>query len=284
MKFDALPYYRWLVRDCRARRKVQRMGYIARGFYRELLDEEWLEGSIPNDLAALADICGCPVKVMEKAWVEISPCFKEVDGRLVNEKLESLRTVQDTLRVKRIEAGRLGGIAKQVVADAKQLLASATAVESTCHIAEQREQSTSRAFVDASEAEDFDNEPSLAARMLSEACGNFNMKFQADRSLQIKAEAAKRGMTCKAVADLMISAWEKYNASRSKLNYPVSAADKFWSSGTWHDQTYGPGKMAQLLRRGAMPCWRRHNDRCIRAGSTGLRGRGALDAGLNPTG
>ncbi len=110
MKFDALPYYRWLVRDFRASRKVQRMGYIARGFYRELLDEEWLEGSIPNDPAALAEICGCPQKVMEKAWAEISPCFKEVDGRLVNEQLESLRTVQDTLRVKRIEAG-LGGIA-----------------------------------------------------------------------------------------------------------------------------------------------------------------------------
>jgi len=128
MKLDALPYYRWLVRDFRASRKVQRMGYVARGFYRELLDEEWLEGSIPNDLASLAEICGCPVKIMERAWVEILPCFKEVDGRLVNEKLESLRTEQDMLRVKRIEAGRLGGIAKQIAADAKHLLAPAELV------------------------------------------------------------------------------------------------------------------------------------------------------------
>ncbi len=125
VKLEALPYYRWRVQDFRASRKVQRMGYLARGFYRELLDEEWLEGSLPSDVAALADICGCPVKVMEKVWPEILPCFREVDGRLINDKLESLRTEQDTLRVKRRAAGQLGGIAKQTSADAKQVLASA---------------------------------------------------------------------------------------------------------------------------------------------------------------
>lgn len=128
MKFDALPFYRWFVRDYRASRKVQRMGYTARGFYRELLDEEWLQGSIPNDLESLAEICGCPMKVMEKTWSEISPCFTAVNGRLVNEKLESLRTEQDALRVKRIAAGRLGGLAKQSVANANQAPANAKQV------------------------------------------------------------------------------------------------------------------------------------------------------------
>jgi hypothetical protein len=125
---EALPYYQWRVRDFRASRKVQRMGYIARGFYRELLDEEWLEGSLPADMAALAEICVCPVRVMEKAWPEILPCFREVDGRFINDKLESLRTEQDALRVKRKTAGYLGGIAKQNSADAKQVLASAEQV------------------------------------------------------------------------------------------------------------------------------------------------------------
>jgi hypothetical protein len=73
-------------------------------------------------MAALADICGCPVKVMEKAWIEMAPCFELIDGRLFNDKLEGMRTEQDMVRVKRIAAGRLGGIAKQVVADAKQVL------------------------------------------------------------------------------------------------------------------------------------------------------------------
>lgn len=116
-----MPWYRWLVRDYRANRKVQRMGYVARGLYRELLDEQWLEGTLPEDVGVLADICGCPVRVMEKAWPEIAPCFRVIDGRLINDKLESLRTEQDAVRVKRIEAGRLGGIAKQKVANARHM-------------------------------------------------------------------------------------------------------------------------------------------------------------------
>lgn len=44
--FEALPYYRWHWRDYRANRKVQRMTYIERGLYRELLDECWAEGFI----------------------------------------------------------------------------------------------------------------------------------------------------------------------------------------------------------------------------------------------
>jgi uncharacterized protein YdaU (DUF1376 family) len=116
----ANAYYPWFVRDYRSSRKVQRMGWAARGFYRELLDEEFLEGSLPTDITALADICGCPVKVMEKAWHEIRPCFDEVDGRLVNAKLEEIRTERDQIRVKRAEAGRRGGIAKQLLANAKQ--------------------------------------------------------------------------------------------------------------------------------------------------------------------
>jgi hypothetical protein len=98
------------------------MGWAAKGLYRELLDEEFMEGSLPNDIAALADICGCPVKVMEKAWPQLKPCFEEVDGRLVNVKLEEIRTEKDRIRIKRGEAGRLGGLAKQSLANGKQLL------------------------------------------------------------------------------------------------------------------------------------------------------------------
>lgn len=117
---DALPYFRWYPKHYRANRKVQRMSWKARGIYRELLDEEWLEGPLPNDISVLADLAGCPVREMEKAWPEIAPCFESVDGRLVNPKLEGMRTEQDELRVKRIIAGRLGGQAKQVLASAKQ--------------------------------------------------------------------------------------------------------------------------------------------------------------------
>jgi uncharacterized protein YdaU (DUF1376 family) len=112
---EALSYYKWLWRDFRANRKVQRMGYIAKGLYRELLDEAWSEGSIPTDMETLADICGCPVEVMTEAWPRIAPCWVDNGhGRLVNEKLDSLRTATDAERVVKAQAGRLGGLAKTI--------------------------------------------------------------------------------------------------------------------------------------------------------------------------
>ena len=109
------------------------------------------------------------------------------------------------------------------------------------------------------EEDDLDD-PSLASRFLSEACGNFNMHFQAERALQLKAEAAKRGISTKATADLMLSQWELYNSSRTKLSYPVTSAEKFWSSGTWHDSALWPWKegTAPAGSNGAKPA--RYND------------------------
>jgi hypothetical protein len=171
---EALSYYKWLWRDFRANRKVQRMGYIAKGLYRELLDEAWSEGSIPTDMESLADICGCPVEVITAEWPKIAPCWIDNgNGRLVNDKLDSLRTATDAERVVKAQAGRLGGLAKtihiletnnadpldiervklaqteakdslagakQQLADASYLLAGAKHVlepASECHIAEQ---------------------------------------------------------------------------------------------------------------------------------------------------
>jgi hypothetical protein len=142
---EPLPYYKWLVRDYRANRKVQRMSYIAKGLYRELLDEAWLEGSIPNDIENLADICGCPASVMAKAWKEIAGCFDDVgDGYLVNAKLESMRTELDAKRVSLGANGRKGAIAKlrnmreKQVSDQQTLASSDNCHtrDSNCHIEE----------------------------------------------------------------------------------------------------------------------------------------------------
>ena len=62
-----LPYYKWFWQDWRANRKIQRMTYIEKGLYRELLDECWVEGFIPDDIEELADICGCPKEIMANA-------------------------------------------------------------------------------------------------------------------------------------------------------------------------------------------------------------------------
>lgn len=113
-------FYPFYVLQYRASRKVQRMSYVAKGLYRELIDEQFLEGSLPSSVEALAEICGCPVKVMEREWPSISPCFAKEGDRLVNIKVENLRTERDKLRVKRAESGRLGGKAKHLLANAKQ--------------------------------------------------------------------------------------------------------------------------------------------------------------------
>lgn len=127
-----LSYYKWFWQDFRANRKVQRMNYIERGLYRELLDECWADGSLPDDISELAEICGCPNDVMANAWQVLGKCFIDRgDGRLVNEKLESLRTDTDKTRLARAESGKKGALAKQMPSNS---LANA----SNCHIEEKR--------------------------------------------------------------------------------------------------------------------------------------------------
>lgn len=150
----ALPYYKWFWQDWRSNRTIQRMGYVERGLYRELLDECWAEGCIPDDVSAMAEICGCPEQVMADAWQVLSKCFVLLDGKWHNEKLDSLRTEQDQIRVKRANAGAKGGKSKLLnekenEANAKQMLASA----SNCHIEEKRREENISSSGDDSEAD-----------------------------------------------------------------------------------------------------------------------------------
>jgi uncharacterized protein YdaU (DUF1376 family) len=107
--FEPLPYYEWYWRDYRSNRAVQRLGYIARGLYRELLDECWAKGFIPSDTDALADICGCPKSVMKAQWKHLAQFFVRVsENTLINQRMENERTVTDRLRAERARVGRLG--------------------------------------------------------------------------------------------------------------------------------------------------------------------------------
>jgi len=109
----ALPYYRWWVQDYRGSRNVQRLTWQQRGIYRELLDECWDKGAIPDDPEALADIVGCDEAEMRAAWVPIRRLFAVAeDGRMFSPRLEKERTAEDRVRVLRAIAGRKGGLAK----------------------------------------------------------------------------------------------------------------------------------------------------------------------------
>lgn len=131
--YRPLPYYRWFWQDWRANRNVQRMTYVERGLYRELLDECWAEGFIPTDLQVLADICDCPIDVMEDAWPRLEKCFDmDSDGKMVNTRLNIERTEKDSERVKRSEAGRKGGIAKTKTTESEAQESTSQANASTC--------------------------------------------------------------------------------------------------------------------------------------------------------
>ena len=143
---EPLPYYRWLWKDYRSNRKVQRMSWQARGLYRELLDEFWAEGSLPNDMDELADICGCSLAEMQRFWPEIEQHFHlDDDGRWVNSKMDAQRTVMDTQRVIKSRAGKSGGIRKSQLK--QELVAPASTAESTastCHIEEKSREEKSK--------------------------------------------------------------------------------------------------------------------------------------------
>lgn len=143
----ALPYFKWYWQDWRANRVVQRMNYIERGLYRELLDECWAEGGIPEEVEELAFLCDCPVDVMASAWQVLSKCFVpgETDGVLVNARLERERTAKDRERLNRSKAGKKGGRAKGL--NAKEKIASAStclATPSKSHIEEKRREEKSK--------------------------------------------------------------------------------------------------------------------------------------------
>lgn len=95
-----------------------------RGVYRELLDECWQRGAIPDDMEKLAEICGCSLPEMAAAWPTVRKCFEPIDGMdgmyLTSQRLELERTEQDAKRAKAALSGRLGGIAKASLANAKQ--------------------------------------------------------------------------------------------------------------------------------------------------------------------
>lgn len=125
---DPLPYYKWHWLRWRASRKVQRMGILERGIYRELLDEQWAEGCIREDL--LPDILDNTKQVLALAKQVLSKCFVQISlGIWQNETLEEQRTEIDKIRSNRKVAGALGGsVKKNTEASAKQTEASAKQV------------------------------------------------------------------------------------------------------------------------------------------------------------
>jgi uncharacterized protein YdaU (DUF1376 family) len=127
--FEPLPYYPWFWRDWRASRAVQRMHHEARGLYRELLDECWVKGGIPDDAAACADIANCPRRAMERHWDAIRVMFTRAEsGLLINERMEQERTESDVDRLNKSKGGKKGAETRKRQRDTERNTSS-TAVQ-----------------------------------------------------------------------------------------------------------------------------------------------------------
>ena len=104
----ASPAFQFYHRDFKTDPLVELMSFEQRGIYVWLLCSCWEAGSIPDDVAGLARICGLTYKAMLRLWPGIAPCFTSSgSGRLVQKRLEQERARQSDFR----EAQRLKGLA-----------------------------------------------------------------------------------------------------------------------------------------------------------------------------
>ena len=86
------------------------------GVYIRLLCHEWIHGSIPEDLPALAGLARTTTEHMEAIWPGVAPCFTARSGRLINRRLEEERVQAN----KRLAGARKGGKGAAAKAAAKR--------------------------------------------------------------------------------------------------------------------------------------------------------------------
>jgi uncharacterized protein YdaU (DUF1376 family) len=86
-----LFYYPWYVDRWRQSRSRVMLTLQERGLYRELLDEFYLHGPIPNREDVLCRIAGCDKKELRKCLKNVIVLFKDADGFLIHEASEEIR-------------------------------------------------------------------------------------------------------------------------------------------------------------------------------------------------
>ena len=99
------PAYQWYPRDFLTDPPVRLMDWEARALYRELLDYQWLAGSVPDDSAAVSKAADFPLDVVERVWQQVKPQFP--GGK--NRRMERQRADLMAFKKNRQEMGRIGG-------------------------------------------------------------------------------------------------------------------------------------------------------------------------------
>lgn len=119
------PAFQFYPNDFLGSAKVGVMSAEEVGAYLLLLCLDWQEGGFVYDEGDLARWCRLPRAKFRKAWVRVSRCFVERDGRMFNPRLDAERTKQADWR----EKSRKGGIASGEARTKGGSTTLATAVE-----------------------------------------------------------------------------------------------------------------------------------------------------------
>lgn len=110
---EKAPAYQWYPKDYDTDEAVKLMTYEEEGVYRRLLDHQWLQGSIPSDVQQIARLVPkVPLTRFKKLWAAMVGKFENVDGRLVNQRLERQRREQQAFHDTAAENGKKGAAAR----------------------------------------------------------------------------------------------------------------------------------------------------------------------------
>ena len=108
------PAFQFYPKDYMADEHVQLMSLAQEGAYLRLLCHQFLEGSVPEDIPALARICRVSKGMMERLWPGVRPCFpvQIAEGRIGNRRMLRDRADHEAFIGGRSAAGKKGAEAR----------------------------------------------------------------------------------------------------------------------------------------------------------------------------
>lgn len=109
MAAEKAPAFQFYPKDFLTDSHVVAMTLQELGAYVRLLCICWLDRSLPAEPACLARLCRVSPACFARLWPALKPCFAELDGRLVQPRMERERAKQESYRAMKAAAGKNGG-------------------------------------------------------------------------------------------------------------------------------------------------------------------------------
>lgn len=119
-KKNKAPAFQFYVKEYETDERVKMMDVAHEGCYLRLMCAQWMEGSIPADIPAIARLCRVTPGRMKKLWPALASCFQpHTPGRLINAKLATQRQEYDEWVKKSSAGGKRSGEVRRKKAKAK---------------------------------------------------------------------------------------------------------------------------------------------------------------------